>query len=228
MKIEFSNEDNLDYLFPPVPARNLLPEWFKKTHSYLNDKKEFLTGQATTATVKKCVPVFDAITAGYIILSPTDLQITQTPQGPKFMWPYSDLINSQSNLQAFFYPDIDQINPIYKWRNKWSIKTPKGYSCFFMPPMHREKQPFRILEGVVDTDNYQIPVEFPFVLNDANFEGIIPAGTPIAQVVPFKRDGFEMEIKPFNYASHKKSFATLRQTFFNGYRDRFWSRKEYK
>lgn len=228
MKIEFSNSDDLDYLFPPVPARNLLPEWYKKTHSYLTGKKEFIAPETTSASIKKCVPVFDAITAGYIIFSPFDLQITQTENGPKFIWPYGDLIASHNSMQALLHPDIDQLNPIYKWHNKWVIKTPKGYSCLFVTPMHREKQPFSILEGIVDTDTYNVSVQFPFVFNDPKFEGIIPAGTPIAQVIPFKRDEFKMEVKPFNHNESKKNLVKLKQTFFDGYRDRFWSRKEYK
>jgi hypothetical protein len=32
------------------------------------------------------------------------------------------------------------------------------------------------------------------VINDPMFEGLIPKGTPVAQVIPFKRDKWKMKI----------------------------------
>ena len=53
--------------------------------------------------------------------------------------------------------------------------------------MHRESV-FTIMDGIVDTDSYNALVNFPFFLNDWSYEGLIPAGTPMAQVIPFKRE----------------------------------------
>jgi hypothetical protein len=115
-----------------------------------------------------------------------------------------------------------------KWTNPYSIKTTKGYSTLFTQPFHRESV-FTIMPGIVDTDIYTAPVNFPFVLNDLTFEGIIPAGTPIAQVIPFKRDAFKMKIgnkKDLQDALRIQSFIPLK--FFNKYKSMFWHRKEYK
>ncbi len=98
----------------------------------------------------------------------------------------------------------------------------------FVPPMHRESL-FTILPGIVDTDDYYSPVNFPFVVNDPEFEGMIPKGTPIAQVIPFKREswtmqfGGEKEIK-----EESKNIKTLETKFFDRYKNMFWHRKEYK
>ena len=43
---------------------------------------------------------------------------------------------------------------------------------------------------MVDTDKYPIPVHFPFLLKK-NFEGLIKQGTPIIQVIPFKRESWK-------------------------------------
>jgi hypothetical protein len=112
--------------------------------------------------------------------------------------------------------------------NHWAIKTPKGYSTMFIQPMHRES-PFTILPGIVDTDTYTAPINFPFIINDLKFEGLIPKGTPIAQVIPFKRDswsikfGGEKEIKELEQV--KENLATK---FFDKYKSMFRSNKEYK
>lgn len=85
------------------------------------------------------------------------------------------------------------------------------------------------MPGIVDTDKYASPVNFPFILNDIKFTGLIPAGTPIAQVIPFKRDSWKM-----NFGSEKeitasiKSDKTLKRKFFDVYRNTFWSSKDFK
>jgi predicted membrane-bound spermidine synthase len=94
--------------------------------------------------------------------------------------------------------------------------------------MHRES-PFTILPGIVDTDTYTAPVNFPFVLNDINFEGLIPAGTPIAQVIPIKRDEWQMSLgtqKEFD--EQQKVTNRLQTKFFDRYKSMFRQVKEYK
>jgi hypothetical protein len=116
-----------------------------------------------------------------------------------------------------------------KWLNPWGIKTPKGYSCLFVPPVHGGNQIFTVLEGIVDTDRYFGLINFPFVLNDVNFEGMIPAGTPIVQIIPIKRDewrsslGSEKDLKDL-----VESDTFIRTKFFDRYKTMFWDRKSYK
>ena len=73
------------------------------------------------------------------------------------------------------------------------IKTPPGYSVLFTHPMNWHYLPFYSLSGVVDTDTYTMPVLFPFMMKN-NFEGIIPKGTPVIQIIPFKRDDWKSNI----------------------------------
>jgi hypothetical protein len=81
----------------------------------------------------------------------------------------------------------------------------------------------------VDTDTYKAPVNFPFVLNDVKWQGLIPAGTPMVQVIPIKRDSWEHEIgSDKERQEQNKITAQLKTLFFNSYKRQFWSRKEYK
>jgi len=58
-------------------------------------------------------------------------------------------------------------------KNPFGVKTPKGYSCLFVDPMHGDAKPFKCLPAIVDTDEFTTPLNFPFFL-DKNFSGIIP------------------------------------------------------
>jgi hypothetical protein len=213
----------------PTPASTLLPEWYKKTKSYVDDKKEPNFVSATTATIKKCLPVFDAITGGYIIPTYTDLWIKKT-EGNEIHYLTSNEIDIQFHPtpQAPYHPFMNQ-HPYPKWINPWSIETPKGYSCLFIPPVHGGNEYFQIAEGIVDTDRYTSPVNFPFVLKDTEFTGLIPAGTPMVQIIPFKRDSWKQELG--SEINEKKSTETTRllsSQFYDRYKKMFWTSKSFK
>jgi hypothetical protein len=226
MKIKFTNTFGID-LDLPQPAYKLVPEWYKETKSYLTGNKIPDGAGGTTATIKRCMPVFDAMTAGYIITLPADVFVTLKDGSQYFEWSALDLIGFHPISQAEKHPEKNQY-AYPKFINPWAIKTPKGYSCFFAQPMHRESI-FTILPGIVDTDQYYATVNFPFVIKDSTFEGLIPKGTPIAQVIPFKRDRWELEIgKEEDIVAQLKLTQKLHLKFFDRYKNMFWTRKEFK
>jgi hypothetical protein len=226
VKIIFTNTTGAD-LEQPQPASKLVPEWYKNTQSYSGGERKPSGNGTTTATIKRCMPVFDAITSGYIITSPADVYVSRKENGQWFEWSDFGLITFHPIEQALEHPDKKPF-PYPKWTNPWSITTPKGYSTLFVQPFHRESV-FTILPGIVDTDQYTPPVNFPFVINDPAFEGLIPKGTPIAQVVPIKRDSWTMEIgSKKDFETQTKVSKKLQSKFFDRYKTMFWTKKEYK
>ena len=226
MKITFTNISGVD-IEQPQPASKFIPDWYKNIESYMSGNKKPNGDGGTDATIKRCMPVFDAITAGYIIISPADVYVSIKEEKQFFEWSTLGLISFHPIEQAPEHPMRNQ-HAYPKWMNPWAIKTPKGYSTLFTQPMHRESV-FTILPGIVDTDTYTAPVNFPMVINDPNFEGLIPKGTPIAQVIPFKREDWQMEIGSIEELKEQHSITQKLQTkFFDRYKSMFWSRKEYK
>ena len=226
MKIVFTNISGID-IEQPKPASKFIPDWYKESRSYLSGDKIPNGKGITTGTIKRCIPVFDAITAGYIITSPADVYVSIKEKEQYFEWSALGLIEFHLIEQAAEHPARNQ-HAYPKWVNPWAIKTPKGYSTLFTQPMHRESV-FTIFPGIVDTDTYTAPVNFPMVVNDPNFEGLIPKGTPIAQVIPFKREGWKMEIGSKEELIEQNNITQKLQTkFFDRYKQMFWSNKEFK
>jgi hypothetical protein len=226
MKIIFTNTTGID-IEQPQPASKFIPDWYKNMESYMGGKKKPIGDGKTSTTIKRCMPVFDAITAGYIITSPADVYVSIKEKQQYFEWSTLGLITFHPIEQAPEHP-ARKPHAYPKWNNPWAIKTPKGYSTLFTQPMHRESV-FTILPGIVDTDTYSAPVNFPMVINDPNFEGLIPQGTPIAQVIPFKREDWQMDIGSEKELKEQLSITQKLQTkFFDRYKQMFWSRKEYK
>jgi hypothetical protein len=209
--------------YSPRPASKFIPDWYKKMPVWIGKKQN----PDSTPTIKKCIPVLDAITAGYIIPTPCDIYVViedgepvyKTPQGQNF-------IQSHPTKQAHLHPLRNDF-PFPKWINPWSIKTPKGYSVLFVPPMHNSNPWFEILPGFVDTDTYTNPVNFPFVLKDPTKECLIPAGTPMVQLIPIKRENWQHSFSE-NKKNQRNLYLYINSQFFDRYKRMFWNRKEYK
>jgi hypothetical protein len=225
-EIIFTDTLGIPEIYYPKPANKQIPNWYKEIISYVSNEKKPDGKGKTTQTIKKCMPVFDAISSGYLIFSYTDIYVSMKNGEPWYEWPSFHPIELHSQEQAYNHPSINQLG-FPKWINPWSIQTPKGYSSLFIQPVHRESI-FTIMTGVVDTDTYRPPVNFPFTFNDPNFEGMIPAGTPIAQVVPFKRDSWQMVFKNQENIENINKDVILRSSkFFDSYKTLFRQNKEY-
>lgn len=231
-KITFTLDFGSEWIpkeYYPVAGVKAVPEWYKQMETSYAQKKTEPLEIRETQTIKRCMPVLDAITAGYILKLHTDLYITNKDNVLEFKWANDtqDTVTFHAGYQLVNYRDLDLPNGAPKLRNPWGIKTPKGYSCLFIPPTHRPACGIRILEGYVDTDSYTNAVQFPFLV-DEGFEGTIPAGTPIAQVIPFKRDNFRMEFgDDADRVENNKVNMLLRSTWINGYRHKFRASKNY-
>ena len=227
MNITFTKTYGFDDLEQPQPASKFIPDWYKNIESYINKEKNLNSNSNTGVTIKRCMPVFDAMNAGYIITSPIDVYVTIKNSQQFFEWSGLPLISFHPIEQAPTHP-IKNEYPYPKWNNSWSIRTPKGYSTMFVQPMHRESI-FTILPGIVDTDEYYAPVNFPFVINDPKFEGLIPKGTPVAQVIPFKRESWTMQFGALKEIKEQRIIANkLSSKLFGAYKNMFRTNKKYK
>jgi hypothetical protein len=197
----------------PILAVKNIPEWYKK-----------LKDTYTKKSVKSCKPFMDALTAGYVLKFPQDLYVNfncvdpQNPNNPEkgllLNWALKDyyhlLVKNQINLNTHS-ADIHPINqfegspiqdknknlPAIKVLNPWKIKTPKGYSCLFIPPLNNSDDRFSIIPGIVDTDSYDLEINFPMYINGNIYDTLeteIKKGTPYVQIIPFKRDEWRSEI----------------------------------
>jgi hypothetical protein len=230
--------------YRPTPADRVIPKWYKELDSYIDgEKRPLANGQGTSATLKRCMPVFDAVVSGYIIPTYVDVFVSQKVEidvetnkptdktYPYYEWPSFNPLGFHSIDQAPNYyqrRDLSSQAQYPKWISPWAIKTPPGYSCLFLPPVHRDS-PFSILPGVVDTDTYRAPVNFPFVLQDWGFKGLIPAGVPMVQVIPFKRESWKMSFgQEEELQEQNKDGVSIRTKFFDSYKSQYRQTKEYK
>jgi hypothetical protein len=212
--------DNWDSIPDPVPATKMVPEWFKKTKN--------LGGPIDTMpTVKKCPPFLDAITSGYFINFCSELKVTNNGNGMVSKSGVGSMFMSSHAVGQF-----DQApwanKPVLKFASPWIIETPPGWSCFFTHPLNVPTDVYQSLSGIVDTDTYRVPINFPFVLHlseGKSFDFTIK--TPMIQIIPFKRQDWEMEISETNYDEWKSHQIILGNAGDEAYKNNFHVKKKF-
>jgi hypothetical protein len=227
----------------PEPSKLNIPSWYKELDHSIKEK-----------TIKGCMPFLDTLTAGYIIRMPVDYYIRHNlkKEGSRYTEGFTELndynnvlirntnINRKDTLEAHSIKQLGKkcpfVNknkdlPFHKLLNPWIIKTPPGYSCLFLPPMNNSDDRFSIIPGIVDTDTFPSQINFPIIINGDKYpllETTIKLGTPIVQVIPFKREEWKMLIETESSIDRDKRNFIQRLKLFNVYKNKWWSKKSWK
>jgi hypothetical protein len=182
----------------PIPAYKAIPEWFKKVPAVCPvNARDTFGGKIMTA--KKCMPMLDALSIGYIIPLFGDVNVRVCENG-KFIEAGNNGLGSPIEFH-----DVQQLggitsptypSPAVKFVNKWIIKTAPGYSTLFMPPLNSFESRFTCLSGVVDTDTFDREVNFPAVWHKFGCDEVLPAGTPLVVCIPIKRSDMKKFAAP--------------------------------
>lgn len=205
----------------PYPAKKSIPQWYKETGNY--DKKSNLI-----KTVKKCPPFLDAFTTGYIIPFASECHIKIKEQRQvTYGGPGTMFLSMHVKAQYESSPWKDKI--VMKYSSPWIIETPPGWSCLFLHPLNDDNANFSSIAGIVDTDTYRLPVNFPFLVTaQPGAEFTLTKDTPMIQVIPFFRQEWEHEVKDINVAewqSHQKAIGDGWDQ--DGYKDLFHQKKKF-
>jgi len=215
----------------PVSAKDKLPEWFKKSPMFYPEKNlKIGNGALTNQTFRKCVPMLDAFSIGYVVELEADINVEEMNEKEfNLTWKMdNDLFELHGNTTHLMETPSGYYEQVIKYN--WLVvpETPKGYSLLVIPALAYPDNVFQAVPAVIDSDEYLFNFSLPVWLKKG-FTGIVEKGTPIAQIIPFKRDNWESSynmIDDYEYKLHQqKSHNT---TIVNNYFKYFWKRKKFK
>lgn len=193
--------------FPNIElSKNFLPDWYTSIKN--NDNK---------TSVKKCMPFLDSLLSGYMVKSAYDIVVEN-----------GNIISNNINYRKINSIPIPEgyFNKEYMWSFLYNIQIEKGFSLLITHPLNRHDLPFITLSGIVDADNFMVHGSLTFFIKNS-FSGIIYAGTPIAQLIPIKRENWEL-IENKNLKQKGDSMYIDSSLTKNFYKTNLWNRKEYK
>jgi hypothetical protein len=231
---------------PPVPAVSMIPQWYKDAEVFINKETMGLDipdPSLRIPGIKSCMPVFDSLTSGYFLTTWWSIEITSNKLGV-LKWKYVEkdengewvdsivnpsMIMEREGEMAYTLPRPEGFAQNHMvWQGKWGMKLPKGWSLLVMHPSHRFDLPFYTIGGIIDSDRFSSSGNLPWFIKK-DWVGIIEKGTPIAQLIPIKREAWisriisEKQDKMGLFLAHK-----VRSVVFGYYRSNIWVKKRYE
>jgi hypothetical protein len=158
------------------------PEWLKNQRTYEDSRDKFLN----------CPGMADYMKAGYIIPAWETIKIKANTAGTVALidGPGS---NSVSPMNPKLINGITTIDPsvklcVTKIPTPWAIFAKAGYSAYVLPAVYHSPflKDLHVYSGIVDYDKFTV-CNFIFSAVTA-CEIEIPTGTPLLQIIPFKRE----------------------------------------
>ena len=185
----------------PKPTGKTIPDWYKNADRFA---KHPMTGEywadpingGKIPTWKACPAVYDIMATGYVYRTPVDINVSLNSYGQisaeVLDEKYKDFIQVRTPMPQFQAPQgYHEFH--FAWWSDWAVSLPEGYSALYSQPFNRFELPFLTTSGIIDNDHVNLPGTMPFFIVKG-FTGVIPAGTPYAQILPFKREHWTSEI----------------------------------
>lgn len=229
---------NANSVSKPEPIVKSIPSWFREADRFAKDPRsgDYYIGpdNGKIPTWKACPALLDIMSTGYMLKTPCDLEFYVNGQGVisvKTNNPfYQDFCSARLPMPQFEHPKGYYENH-FAWFPDWAISVPEGYSVLYSQPYNRFELPFLTTSGIIDNDKVNMPGTMPFFLREG-FVGTISAGTPFAQMIPFKREDWKSEL----IIEDPQSLAEKNMTNSNKYRvpnggvykNSVWSKRTYE
>lgn len=182
--------DLIDRIPHPKRAAQFMPDWYRNLPRDIGR----LDAQGLPGlSAKACLPMTDAMAQGWIIPLACDVTVGENQFGwLDFTWdadvPFAPVSDHHPAQIGAGRPPFLEVVP-RKWVNPWRIKVPEGWSVLFCHPLNHVHLPFRVFDGWVDCDRFDVAVNAPFLWTAGRAQQVVPAGTPIFQVIPMQRSG---------------------------------------
>ena len=189
--IEFLCDPALHGTIPgPDRAIRYLPGWFRR----LEREMGMLDAHGMPGlTAKACLPMTDAFALGYVVPLPYDVMfvVPEDRVSIQLGWApdaaFQPIEQHHPGQIGAPEPPFERVMPL-KFVNPWRIRVPEGYSVLLTQPLNHPELPFTCFSGLVDCDRFDTTINFPFAWTGPTGEHVLRAGTPIAQLVPIRRD----------------------------------------
>jgi hypothetical protein len=183
----------------PVPISKSMPQWYKEADRFAKmPNGEYWVGpdKGKIPTWKACPAILDILTTGYSFVTPCDIEFFLDDAGQidvKIEDPmYKDFATRRTPMPQFRHPE-GYYNYHFAWMPDWAVKVPDGYSVLYVAPFNRYDLPIMTVSGIIDNDKVDLLGSFPFFVQQG-WTGVLPAGTPYAQLLPFLREDWKSEI----------------------------------
>ena len=209
--------DGLEKVVPVVPAKEYIPDWWKRVERMIDSNIE------SKGTIKNCPSMPEYMTQGFVVPLWCDLHLKI--ENDKFEWQSPEKVfNFHSHGDQQFRDWIpkhvrDNSSMILKPSCPWRVKTPPGWSMWQLPMAYHYNSIFEVLSGIIWSDIHHEINQQMLMKKHGEFK--LDRGTPLAMYVPYERKKYDFTIEgpnPENAKMANESYMHVRTMFKGGYK----------
>ena len=193
--------EGIEETMPILPMSEYRYDWLKKAGDKIKERKKNLADWNKSNSTLKCPAMLTFRNKGFILRAPWDIHLTIESEN-SYKWRTSignenvakDLTETVThhNEDLFFnfmssWPK-DTMEIVLKLNLPWAMRIPKGYEVLMVEPFYKDDCRFTTCSGVFDSDLGIARLTVPIMWHSTKGSYIIKTGTPIAQLIPVKKD----------------------------------------
>lgn len=200
--IEFyATYGGLEKICPIVKASKLTPCWWKNADK--NANQTFTDGVPDEAgNIKKCPGISDLLLDGFILTSWADMVVDPIDEYNCKIQPSIDIPLAMHTVTHTSYKPhlpahvLEEYNHVLKIQTPWLVKTKRGHSVYIDNPFYFFNENFICSPGILASDSFFTITLQLLIKSKKRF--MIPFGTPLAVIRPFKRKKYKYKINQFS------------------------------
>lgn len=190
--------------YPIIPSGKNHLKWMKRAIQYYKNIP------TNGIKITKCPGIASIINEGWILRSSMHVKILTKGDGKNFWWDTSEdqlqtesgkfnghyvHFHSPEQLTQFQEKTPNTLETIIKIQTPWFVEIPKGYTLLMMPLPYSDDKRFTAAAGVLRGNQ---PLNVQLYWHCLNSEEVIPAGTPLNQMILIKDEtiGHEINYEP--------------------------------
>jgi len=209
--------------FPIYPAKKYKRAWVKDCANAYQKYKKVVDNRASVITTAKCPGIREISESGYIVTTWCDFTIETYSNKPydydvyyptgidKFLKEinYNKSIVSDFNMKdsPVKIPTGNNFKRILKVWSPWTIDIPKNWELMFVPVQYEDDPKFTALSGKMS--GLATDLNIHLLWHETNGRVHIPAGTPLCQLIPIKKESIESEFLTLNDNIRKKMSTNI-------------------
>ena len=209
--------EGLEKVAPIVPAKEYVPDWWKKVERMIYNKLD------NKGTVRNCPSFPEYITQGFVVPLWCDLHLEVHHDSWK--WKSPEKLFTFNNHPGEQFRDWlpkhvqDNTSMVLKPNCPWRVKTPPGWSVWQLPMIYHYNPVFETLPGIIWSDIHHEINQQMLIKQYGEF--FIPRGTPLAMYVPYERNKYTYDVSGPNVknaAWANTAHLHVRSKFKGGYK----------
>ena len=211
--------EGVEETMPIIPASKQQYGWVKKAANHLKtvgsltEMEEYANSNLDIRHTSKCPGIINLKSKGFIVRNHSDINLKILDKDGGYEWntpsnwiEMSDGIcentithHFEGSLHQFMndWPK-DTLLIVLKINLPWYVKIPKGWELIMVDPFYKDDYRFTVCPGIFEPELGLAKLNIPVHWHSTSGEFMIKAGTPIAQLIPLRKENIDFELSNKN------------------------------